>query len=133
MRLHDKHKVWLPPGGHIELDEDPVQAALREVEEEVGLRATLLGDPADVGKEFENILPPRFLNCHRINEIHEHISLIYFATSSHRDVVQGEQEISDHIKWFTKEELDDPQYGIDSAIRYYAKAALAAAQKESPR
>lgn len=37
MRRHDKYKIWLGVGGHIELDEDPNQAALREVKEEVGL------------------------------------------------------------------------------------------------
>ena len=31
--------LWLPPGGHIEADEDPIQAVLREVQEETGLAA----------------------------------------------------------------------------------------------
>lgn len=31
LRKHDKYKIWLSVGGHIELDEDPNQAALREV------------------------------------------------------------------------------------------------------
>jgi len=35
---------WLPLGGHIELDEDPEQAALREVREESGLDVELLGE-----------------------------------------------------------------------------------------
>ncbi len=37
LRKHDKYKKWLSIGGHIELDEDPNQAAIREVKEEVGL------------------------------------------------------------------------------------------------
>ena len=37
LRKHDKYKIWLGVGGHIELDEDPNQAAVREVKEEVGL------------------------------------------------------------------------------------------------
>lgn len=37
LRKHDKYKVWLMVGGHIELDEGPEEAALREVQEEVGL------------------------------------------------------------------------------------------------
>ena len=36
LRKHDKYGIWLSVGGHIELDEDPNQAALREVREEVG-------------------------------------------------------------------------------------------------
>jgi len=32
----------MPPGGHIEPDEDPVQAVLREIEEESGLIAKVI-------------------------------------------------------------------------------------------
>ena len=41
LRKHDKLKIWMSVGGHVELDEDPVEAALREVKEEVGLDITL--------------------------------------------------------------------------------------------
>jgi len=34
---HRKLDKWLPLGGHIELDEDPEQAALREAHEELGI------------------------------------------------------------------------------------------------
>ena len=37
LRKHDKYKMWLSVGGHIELDEEPNQAAVREVKEEAGL------------------------------------------------------------------------------------------------
>ena len=37
LRMHDKYHLWLSVGGHIELDEDPVQGIIREVKEEVGL------------------------------------------------------------------------------------------------
>ena len=51
---HRKLDKWLPLGGHIELDEEPEQAALREAKEESGLEVELLGErapttePADV-------------------------------------------------------------------------------------
>ena len=35
---HRQLDKWLPLGGHIELDEDPEQAALREAKEESGWR-----------------------------------------------------------------------------------------------
>ena len=31
LHWHRKVKMWLPPGGHIEPNEDPVEAALREM------------------------------------------------------------------------------------------------------
>ena len=36
LHWHPKIKAFLPPGGHVEINEDPVQAVLREVKEETG-------------------------------------------------------------------------------------------------
>lgn len=36
--------MWLPPGGHLDPNEDPVQAVLREVAEETGLECALLAE-----------------------------------------------------------------------------------------
>ena len=129
LRKHDKYKMWLAPGGHIELDEDPTVAALREVQEETGLTVTLIGNPASVneGEGYKELLPPVFLNMYPINETHSHISLIYFARSDSRDVSQGEEEVSDEMRWFTKEELDDPSLNLKETIKHYAQAALAVA------
>jgi ADP-ribose pyrophosphatase YjhB (NUDIX family) len=49
LRKHDKYKIWLSVGGHIEAGEDPTEAAIREVKEEVGLDIKLVGDVAAVG------------------------------------------------------------------------------------
>ena len=38
LHWHPKIALWLPPGGHIDPDEDPVQAVLRETLEETGFR-----------------------------------------------------------------------------------------------
>jgi 8-oxo-dGTP pyrophosphatase MutT (NUDIX family) len=37
LHWHKRLRLWLPPGGHIDQDEDPVQAVLREVLEETGI------------------------------------------------------------------------------------------------
>lgn len=129
LRKHDKYKVWLMVGGHVELDETPVEAALREVKEEVGLDIELIGNVADVseGDGYRELLPPAFMNIHKINDSHQHISLMYFARALSTEIIEGEGEKSDEIRWFTKEELDDPQYDIKETIRHYAKTALTAA------
>jgi ADP-ribose pyrophosphatase YjhB (NUDIX family) len=125
LRMHDKHHIWLPPGGHIELDEEPQQAATREVKEEVGMEVELVGKPQQVFKNGEKeLLVPRVMNRHYVNETHEHICFIFFARSNTREFTQGETEVSDDIRWFTKEELDDLQYGVSDRIRHYAHAAL---------
>lgn len=129
LRKHDKLKIWMSVGGHIELHEDPPTAALREVREEVGLEVVLLGDAKTYSDGTIELITPRFLNRHKVNDTHEHIASVYFATAPHRNVVEGvPSEKSDGIKWFTREELDDPTYGVIENVRYYAKAALDAAK-----
>lgn len=123
LRRHDKYKIWLSVGGHIELDEDPNQAVIREVKEEVGLTITLIGESVKFKDEM-NLIPPRFLNRHRINETHEHIDMVYFATIDDDTIVQGKGEKSDEIRWFTKEELMDPKLDTKESMRYYALKAL---------
>lgn len=39
---HRRNQMWLPMGGHIEANEDPIEAVLREVEEESGVVATVI-------------------------------------------------------------------------------------------
>lgn len=42
LHWHQKLQMWLPPGGHIDTDEDPVQAVVREVLEETGIAAEVV-------------------------------------------------------------------------------------------
>lgn len=42
---HHATGKWLFPGGHVDPDESPAEAALREVFEETGIRATITGPP----------------------------------------------------------------------------------------
>ncbi len=127
LRMHDKYKMWLSVGGHIELDEDPEQAALREVREEVGLDVELY-DETDAhsinSDSYKELIPPQYMNRHRINDKHEHVTLVYFARAETDRLVLSETEKSDGCKWFTKEELDDPKYGIKDDIKRYARCAL---------
>ncbi len=136
LRMHEKYDMWLPPGGHVELDEDFVEAAFREALEETGLTVRLLdeelGETESTGTEVygeRELLIPRFVNRHRVSDTHEHISFIYFGVSDTRDVNPAEGEKRDGFKWFTEEELADPQYAVQTRIAHYAKAALIAARR----
>lgn len=50
---HRLNQMWLPMGGHIEPNEDPVEAVLREVEEESGVAAVVI--PSAAPLPFTNI------------------------------------------------------------------------------
>ncbi|HUD44932.1 MAG TPA: NUDIX domain-containing protein [Patescibacteria group bacterium] len=127
LRKHDKYKIWLGAGGHIELDEDPNQAAIREVKEEVGLDVVL----DDSLQEFhqneagiKELIPPYFMNRNRINAKHEHVTLIYFAKSKTDKIVElVEREKSEECRWFTKEAIEANKEIMDN-IKVYALKAL---------
>lgn len=131
LRMHDKHKIWLSVGGHVELDEDPVEAAIREAKEEAGLDVELIGTATQVSSskhwEFKELLPPAFMNRHRISPTHEHISLTYFATAKTDKIAPTGDDISNEWRWVTEEELDDMD--LLPNIRHYAREALRAARK----
>ncbi|MEK7170315.1 MAG: NUDIX domain-containing protein [Patescibacteria group bacterium] len=122
LRMHDKVKKWLGPGGHIELHEDPVEAALREVKEEVGLTVELIGGER-LGVTPEDILPPVALNRHHVTPAHEHVNLVYFAISA-SDIIAptAKGDRSDECRWCTKENLE--KMDILPNVKAYALAAL---------
>jgi ADP-ribose pyrophosphatase YjhB (NUDIX family) len=134
LRLHDKHGIWLPPCGHVELNEDPNNAAVREAKEEVGLDIILwapVGPPSN--EKYKGLIPPVFMNRHRINDHHEHVDMIYFALTDSTEVKQGKTEISKAIRWFAAEELGLPEYDVSPMIQAYAKAALQAVSMSTTR
>lgn len=134
---HRKLDQWLPLGGHIELDEDPEQAALREAKEESGLEVELLGErPPTTSPGTRALIAPRFLDIHRITDTHEHVGMIYWArprvgprcrAASHdrQDVptILLREEHHD-IRWCSADDLDKLEPPISDAVRWYCRAAI---------
>ena len=121
---HKKLDRWLPLGGHIELDEDPEQAALRETKEESGLDVELIGErPPTTGPGTRALIGPRFLDIHRINETHEHIGMIYFARPKSGQTTLAPAE-HHAIRWCDAQELDHLQPAMSDAVKYYCRTAL---------
>ncbi len=130
LRMHDKYRMWLMVGGHIETHETPEETAVREAKEEVGLDITIWsGDQETVpesflNSQFRSLVPPIFLNVHKISDTHRHISMIYFAFSDSDVIIEPEtHEKSGGCVWFSKEELLADK-DIDAPIKYYALKAL---------
>ncbi len=121
---HRKLDKWLPLGGHIELDEDPEQAALREAKEESGLDVELLGErPPTTGPGTRALLAPRFLDIHRISSTHEHIGMIYWARPVSGSLVLATAE-HHAICWCASGELDRLQPPMDDAVKWYCRKAI---------
>lgn len=122
--LHRKLGKWLPLGGHIELDEDPEIAALREAKEESGLDVELLGErPPTTEPGTRALIAPRFLDIHRISDTHEHIGMIYWARPLGGDVTLATEEHHD-IRWCSAAELDTLQPPMTNAVKWYCRQAL---------
>lgn len=144
---HRKLDKWLPLGGHIELDEDPEQAALREAKEESGLEVELIGErPPTTSPGTRALIAPRFLDIHRISDTHEHIGMIYWArpllAEGHHPAGQGAERHSgtslrevpanpilataEHhdIRWCSSAELDTLSPPMSDAVKWYCRKAI---------
>jgi 8-oxo-dGTP pyrophosphatase MutT (NUDIX family) len=96
---HRKLGWWLYPGGHIEPDEDPAQAVLREVAEETGITGQIVAEtrfshPGTV------VLPAPFTIC--VQDIpgdskvgpHQHIDMVYVLAPAGGKVSPQLQEVA---------------------------------------
>lgn len=130
LRMHDKYKIWLSVGGHIELHEDPTEAAVREVKEEVGLDIELWDSrkwPENSDAYFTELIPPFSLGRHPAKhpekQDHEHVTMVYLARAKSDAVtVEYSGDRSDEWRWFTKEELATVE--LRDNVRAYANFAL---------
>lgn len=129
LRLHDKYGLWLSVGGHIEPGEDPTEAALREVREEVGLEVVLRDShdasfPPEDG--FRLLVAPTYVHRNNVSVGHEHVTFVYFASCT-TDVIRpgNGDDRSEQWHWFTPKELEDPRYSLRPNVIFYAREALA--------
>lgn len=112
--FHHKLHLWLPPAGHIELNEHPIEALYRETEEETGLtqdHLTLITPFTDNlalerNPDTNLSLPIPFdIDVHTVNEAgHRHIDFSYIFVSD-TDIVRKEENGAEQLEWFTLEEI----------------------------
>jgi len=120
---HRKLQMWLPPGGHIEVNELPDEAAVREVREEAGVAVELVGERGlGIAKPLQ-LVRPIGIQLEDIAPGHQHIDLIYFARplpeSSLNPVGNAESEA---IGWFDPAEMR--ARGVNDEVRSWAERAL---------
>jgi 8-oxo-dGTP pyrophosphatase MutT (NUDIX family) len=140
---HAKLKMWLPPGGHLEPNEDPVQGARREALEEAGLEVRVIPPPdLLVVPEPEVVAPPAVILIEDIvrsdQPFHQHIDHVYFTRAI--GLVDFDSPIPHGpAHWFTAADLaqsfslpspDGTLVAVAEDVRLLGLRALQAAQQE---
>lgn len=118
---HKKYDLWLPPGGHIEENEDFEQALLREIKEEISIDIEILNqsDIPVVGDTVRNIPAPFYSNVHKVLD-HQHCCLYYLCKAKTNNVKLNDELLD--FAWFSKEDLN--QEHIPPDVRAIAEKAL---------
>ena len=114
---HPLLNAWMPPGGHVEADEAPPQAALREAAEETGLAGIRLrgvhpGLPAADTETTTHLPLPCWIAEHpipngdnQLAEPHVHIDYKYLGTVDDTTPVT----VPDHpVGWYRTADLPEP-------------------------
>lgn len=131
LRLHEKYNIWTGPGGHIDPGEDSNEAVLREAWEEVGLKIELVGPAGWTKNDTDtnlDLVPPMFVNRHKINDKHDHSCFLFAAKSLSREIdPQTEEDKGVECIWVNQEQLDemlktDPR--LRPEVHRYATMAL---------
>ena len=84
LHWHKKVQEWLPPGGHVDLNEDPVQTTLREIKEETGFDVEIVPTQKPLRvSNLDQIYAPHSIMIEDVVDSehgeHQHIDHIYFT------------------------------------------------------
>ena len=137
LHWHQKNQMWLPPGGHIEPNEDPCQAALREALEETGVHIVILPTRAPFQYRQPLQLPaPATIMLEDIpatssEPAHQHLDLIYFSRPQDLD---PPAPLGGTWRWVTADELGNnyalapskgsPPVSVPEDVRMLGLAAI---------
>ncbi|MCL1996046.1 MAG: NUDIX domain-containing protein [Defluviitaleaceae bacterium] len=130
MIKHKKFGVWLPPGGHVDINELPCEAVLREIFEETGISAKVITS----SKDEKNLAD---LHCRELplpleilledidgDGSHNHIDMIYLCTAENPALKLHKNEVDD-IGWFSVAEImqletfDNVRHTVEKAARHF--------------
>lgn len=99
---HSDFNRWVQPGGHMEEDETPEEAAIRETYEETGIRIKLIGErfPRE-----DDMIRPLGIQCNRKGNGDVMFDIIYAGVPNNDDEpIMNDESIS--IGWFSRSDLE---------------------------
>lgn len=136
---HDRLGIRVPPGGHIDRDELPHEAGLREVREETGLDATLVAETPDIDAPAGEALPnPAYVMLYDVDVLedgrvaHQHVDHVYFARVPSREISpDGRDEAApDAWEWYAASDLRASELDPDT-VRLGLEAIEAVGDEET--
>jgi 8-oxo-dGTP pyrophosphatase MutT (NUDIX family) len=114
--LHAKLGRWLQPGGHADGEENVLNVALREAEEETGLRKFKVLQPGIFDLDIHPI-PAR-----KDFAEHLHYDVRFLLQASEQDELTLSEESTD-VKWFPLDELRSATLNNVSIMRMVGKTS----------
>lgn len=132
---HNATGRWMFPGGHVDADEAPAEAALREVEEETGVKASVAGAPA-MQLPGMRWLPSPWLTAEipapakperpgkPAEPAHSHIDLLFLGVADSRSRLVPRLDEVASARWQPVDEVDD--LAVRAEVPQLARLAYAA-------
>ena len=112
---HKKYNKWLQPGGHIEENETPEEAAVREVYEETGVKSTLIGEhfPRE-----DDLIRPLGVQYNRKENGDRMIDMVYVGKPNNPEEPLKISDESNDIGWFSRHDLEEMSVFPDVKISF---------------
>lgn len=114
---HKKHGTWIQSGGHVEKHENPLETALRELQEETGLDVSAYLQPGPRIDPMAQLLPlpdhtaEYVIPAHGDEPAHFHVDWLYVVRLPEMVELTNEERSAHDLGWFTlKEALELPMF-----------------------
>ncbi len=118
---HKKTGMWLQPGGHIERNEDPEEAAHREVFEETGLYINLMGKRFPRNQDF---ITPLAIQKDIINESHIHADFVYLGIPLENQSEKINHKETEGLNWFSVNEINSENFTTFKDLKNWCEYIL---------
>ena len=143
---HKKLNVWINPGGHLEDQEFPYDAAKREAMEETGTKISIIDASRNAINTNDTHARTAAFPLHILEEkvayadsTHTHLDFIYLSVADKTRRHEVGKEESKEIKWYKQEELPrDLMFKnsiivIESAFKSYSSMLASRRSRRDPK
>lgn len=108
---HNKLNTWLYPGGHIEKNETPDEALIREIKEETNLDVELQSNKnIDIRTDIVRTLNMPYIIMEELigdrEDNHYHMDMVYLCKLKTKEINIKKDEVKKY-GWFSKDELEN--------------------------